>query len=282
MKKKIVIIVILLAIALVLLFIPKSTYQKLFNKGDVDENNELSYSLLVYLEDDLNRVVGVNVKVNELEEDEVRQKWNLLTVNSNMLPANFQSSIPSNCELVDYKEEDNKLVLYTNAAIKDANGRKALESIAWTFINDDIKEVCIFVNDEQINCFKDYSFKKINKNQGINLEYETMYLYESTATTLIYQQDEYILPVTYFHLESDICDYIVMKTLDNLDFNTEVYDYQIEDSVLTLDFVDASMLSLNQITTLVESIGFNLNVDCLNINNNENIFYQRVFNEVEE
>ena len=69
-----------------------------------------------------------------------------------------------------------------------------------------------------------------------------------------------------------------MKTLENVDVNNEMYDYTIEDSVLTLDFVDASVLTLNQITTLVESIGFNLNVNSLNINNNESVFYQSIFN----
>lgn len=282
MKKKIVIVVILLVIALALLLIPKSAYQKIFNKNPNSTDDTMSYSLLVYLEDNKNRVVGVNVKVPALEEDEIQQKWNLLTVNQGNLPESFKSSIPSDCELESYEIKESTLVLYTNEEIYNANGRRALETIAWTFIDDDIEEVCIYSKDTLVSNFQEFNFKKINKKVGINLSYETLYLYESNATTMIYQEDDLIVPVTYFHSQEDICDYIVMKTLENVDVNNEMYDYTIEDSVLTLDFVDASVLTLNQITTLVESIGFNLNVNSLNINNNESVFYQRVFNELEE
>ena len=282
MKKKIIIIVVLLAIALTLLLIPKSTYQKIFKSGQNTDENSMSYSLLVYLEDSKNRVVGVNVKVPSLEDDEILQKWNLLTVNQSSLPESFKSSIPSDCELESYEVKENTLILNTSEEIYEANGRRALESIAWTFINDEIEDVCIYSDDRLVSNFQDYSFKKINKRIGINLSYETMYLYESNATTIIYQEDNMIVPVTYFHLEEDICDYIVMKTLEGVNVETDIYDYKIEDSVLTLDFVDASVLSLNQLTTLVESIGFNLSVNSLNINNNESVFYQRVFNEIEE
>ena len=282
MKKKIVIVVILLVIALALLLIPKSAYQKIFNKNKDSMDDAMSYSLLVYLEDGKNRVVGVNVKVPVLEEDEIQQKWDLLTVNQSNLPESFKSSIPSDCELESYEIKENTLVLYTNEEIYNANGRRALETIAWTFIDDDIEEVCIYTKDTQVSNFQEFNFKKINKKVGINLSYETLYLYESNATTMIYQEDDLIIPVTYFHLQDDICDYIVMKTLENVNVNKDMYDYTIEDSVLTLDFVDASILTLNQITTIVESIGFNLNVNSLNINNNESVFYQRVFNEIEE
>ena len=54
MKKKIIIVIVLLVIALIAIIIPKSTYQKWFgNKGN-DENN-LTYNLLVYLEDNKNK-----------------------------------------------------------------------------------------------------------------------------------------------------------------------------------------------------------------------------------
>ena len=49
MKKKIVIVVILLVIALALLLIPKSAYQKIFNKNPNSTDDTMSYSLLVYL-----------------------------------------------------------------------------------------------------------------------------------------------------------------------------------------------------------------------------------------
>lgn len=280
MKKKIIIVIVLLLIALIAIIIPKSTYQKWFgNKGN-DENN-LTYNLLVYLEDNKNRVVGVSVPVDKIEEDQIRQKWELLTINSANLPENYKSSLPNDAILESYELVENELKIYTTEAIKNANGRKAMESIAWTFIDENIEYVSIYVDEEIIDTFGEYQFKQINKRNGINLNYETLYLYESNATTMIYYEEEMIVPVTYFHLEEDVCSYIIMKALEE---NTDVENcnYTFEESVLTLDFVDASLLTTNQITTIVESVEFNLDVDSLNINNNENIFYQVVFNEIKE
>lgn len=280
MKKKIIIVIVLLVIALIAIIIPKSTYQKWFgNKGN-DENN-LTYNLLVYLEDNKNRVVGVSVPVDKIEEDQIRQKWELLTINSANLPENYKSSLPNDAILESYELVENELKIYTTEAIKNANGRKAMESIAWTFIDENIEYVSIYVDEEIIDTFGEYQFKQINKRNGINLNYETLYLYESNATTMIYYEEEMIVPVTYFHLEEDVCSYIIMKALEE---NTDVENcnYTFEESVLTLDFVDASLLTTNQITTIVESVEFNLDVDSLNINNNENIFYQVVFNEIKE
>ena len=280
MKKKIIIVIVLLVIALIAIIIPKSTYQKWFgNKGN-DENN-LTYNLLVYLEDNKNRVVGVSVPVEEIKEDQIRQKWELLTINNDNLPENYKSSLPSDAILESYELVENELKIYTTEAIKNANGRKAMESIAWTFIDENIEYVSIYVEEEIVDTFGEYQFKQINKQNGINLNYETLYLYESNATTIIYYDEEMVVPVTYFHLEDDVCNYIIMKALEE---NTDIENcnYTFEESVLTLDFVDASLLTTNQITTIVESVEFNLDVDSLNINNNENIFYQVVFNEIKE
>lgn len=279
MKKKIIIVIVLLLMALIALIIPKSTYQKWFGKKQNEDN--LTYNLLVYVEDSNNRVVGVSVPVKELEEDQIRQKWELLTINNSSLPENYKSSLPSDATLESYELIENELKIYTTESIKNANGRKAMESIAWTFIDDDIEYVSIYVEEQLIDTFGEYRFKQINKQNGINFNYETLYLYESNATTMIYYEDELIVPVTYFHLEDDVCNYIVKKALEENEVS-EQYNYTYEDSILTLDFVDASLLTANQITTIVESVEFNLKVDSLNINNNENIFYQVVFNEIEE
>ena len=199
MKKKIIIVIVLLVIALIAIIIPKSTYQKWFgNKGN-DENN-LTYNLLVYLEDNKNRVVGVSVPVDKIEEDQIRQKWELLTINSANLPENYKSSLPNDAILESYELVENELKIYTTEAIKNANGRKAMESIAWTFIDENIEYVSIYVDEEIIDTFGEYQFKQINKRNGINLNYETLYLYESNATTMIYYEEEMIVPVTYFLL----------------------------------------------------------------------------------
>lgn len=280
MKKKIIIIVacILGVIAITALIIPKDVYAKWFGNKVVDENQS-AYNLLVYTKNDKNQVVGVSVGVDVLEEDQIRQKWNVLTTNSDLIPDGFTSLLTKDIVLNDYVVEDRTLKLDVSENISEIN-RQALEALVWTYINDEIDNLEIYVNGEKINEVTDYTFYELNKSMGINYTYETLYLYESTATTIVFQEDNYVLPVTYFHLNEDLCDYIVMKILDNIDANS--YDYTLEDSVLTIDFVDASILTTNHIASISETVALNFDLNSLNINNNENVFYQRVFNEITE
>ena len=278
MKKKIIIIVACLLgiLAITAMLIPKKVYQKWFNK---EEPTQSEYNILVYVKNSKNQIVGINVPVSNLEEDQIRQKWNIMTTNNNLIPSGYESVVSSDIELTDYLIEDNILKLQVSNNIVDEN-RQSLEALVWTFVDNNIEELEIYTDEQLVTEVSDYKISKLNKEMGINYTYETLYLYESTATTIVFQEDDYILPVTYFHLNDDVCDYIVMKILDNVDGNE--YDYTLTDSVLTIDFVDASILTTNQIASISESVALNFELSSLNINNNENVFYQRVFEELNE
>ena len=278
MKKKIIIIVACLLgiLAITAMLIPKKVYQKWFNK---EEPTQSEYNILVYVKNNKNQIVGINVPVSNLEEDQIRQKWNIMTTNNNLIPSGYESVVSSEVELTDYLIEDNILKLQVSNNIVEEN-RQSLEALVWTFVDNNIEELEIYTDEQLVTEVSDYKISKLNKEMGINYTYETLYLYESTATTIVFQEDDYILPVTYFHLNDDVCDYIVMKILDNVDGNE--YDYTLTDSVLTIDFVDASILTTNQIASISESVALNFELSSLNINNNENVFYQRVFEELNE
>lgn len=278
MKKKIIIIVacVLGILAITAMLIPKKVYQKWFNK---EEPTQSEYNILVYVKNNKNQIVGINVPVSNLEEDQIRQKWNIMTTNNNLIPSGYESVVSSDIELTDYLIEDNILKLQVSNNIVEEN-RQSLEALVWTFVDNNIEELEIYTDEQLVTEVSDYKISKLNKEMGINYTYETLYLYESTATTIVFQEDDYILPVTYFHLNDDVCDYIVMKILDNVDGNE--YDYTLTDSVLTIDFVDASILTTNQIASISESVALNFELSSLNINNNENVFYQRVFEELND
>lgn len=280
MKKKIIIIVVslMLVIAVCALIIPKNVYSKWFGKDKNIEEVE-KYNCLVYVQNEKNQIVGVNVEVDHLEDDEIKQKWDILTSQSNLIPTGYTSLVSSDVVLNDYIVEENVLKLNVSKEIENAN-KLTLTTLVWTFVNDDIEELELYVDNNKVSEVSDYKISKLNKQMGINYTFETSYLFESNATTIVYQEDDYILPVTYFHLNSDICDYIVMKVLD--ESTKDFYDYTLEDSILTIDFVDASILTANQIASISESVALNFEVSGLNINNNENIFYQRVFDEIIE
>jgi hypothetical protein len=79
--------------------------------------------------------------IRNLEEDEIFQKWNLLTANSDKLPEGYTSVINKDAVLNSYEIKEQVLVMDVSPEIKLSNGRSAIETIAWTFLNDGIEEV---------------------------------------------------------------------------------------------------------------------------------------------
>ena len=163
MKKKIILVVAVLAILITLICIPKTTYQKWFGKtpndNPVDTNKEYQ---TIFVVDEKNKLVGLKVPVEEIEEDQIAQKWNLLTSQMNKIPQGYSSPITPSTVLNDYKIEDNKLILNVSEDILRSSGRLAIESLAWTFCNDEIKEVVLRVDENVVNLISDYQFNKIS------------------------------------------------------------------------------------------------------------------------
>ncbi len=282
MKKKIIIGAILLAVVIVALVIPKATYQKWFSPKDnlVNPPASESYSQVVYLKNKDGLLVGLKVPVQAIAEDQIAQKWALLTSDSNMIPTGYQSVIAKETELIDYSIDGNVLTLNVSNHITDSEGRLAVEALAWTFTDSTITDVVLKVDGQPIAKLGDYEFTKINRRLGINLNYETFFLYESTATTIIYEETNYTLPVTYFHLDEDICDYIITKIID--ESILAVYDYQLSEEALVLNFVDKTILTVDCLQEITETVKNNMNVAKLVINDQETVVYEAVFYEISE
>ena len=172
MKKKIILVVAVLAILITLICIPKTTYQKWFGKtpndNPVDTNKEYQ---TIFVVDEKNKLVGLKVPVEEIEEDQIAQKWNLLTSQMNKIPQGYSSPITPSTVLNDYKIEDNKLILNVSEDILRSSGRLAIESLAWTFCNDEIKEVVLKVeNDlkEELKESDEHVFVRLEKVDSLN------------------------------------------------------------------------------------------------------------------
>ena len=287
MKSKIKIIFALVVLLLVgvLLAIPKTTYEKWFSNESVIDNvvnEEDTDSLLVYLQNTDGKLVGVNVKVDSLEDDLILQKWNLLTSSSNELPNGYTSVINKDAVLNSYEIKEHVLVLDVSPEIKMSSGRSAVEALAWTFEEGEIEEIKLVVNNEPLTEINGYRINKINKKIGINLEYETGYLLESTATTVVYSMDNYLLPVTYFHLEEDICTYIVEKTFAMFDEDSSEYEYELNEEALVINFSNDITLSENALETLTKSVEVNFELIKFTINNSSENLYEAVFGEITE
>ena len=218
-KIKIIILAFVLLLVGVACAIPKTTYEKWFNKDQQDESNVNVETKLVYVKNASGKLVGLEVPIKEENEDEIIQKWNLLTIHSDNIPNGYTTPLNAKTSLESYQINDSVLELNVSSDIASSEGRTAVESLAWTFINDEIKEVKLFVNGVEVKEINTYLIRKIDKSMGINLEYETNYLYEANATTLVYYEQEYILPVTYLHLEEDAASSDHYASYSAIDYN---------------------------------------------------------------
>ena len=283
-KIKIIILAFVLLLVGVACAIPKTTYEKWFNNDKQEELNSNIETKLVYVKNKNGLLVGLEVPVKEENEDEILQKWNLLTVHSDNIPSGYSTTLNKNTSLDSYKINDSILELNVSSDITSSEGRITVESLAWTFINDEIKEVKLFVDGLEVKEINNYLIRKIDKNIGVNLEYETNYLYEANATTLVYYEQDYILPVTYLHLEEDVCSYIDEKTYNMYQKDEEEwkYEYTLTEESLEVNFTEELEVEQRVLLTLSHSFDLNLDIVNLSINNSNSNLYQTVFGEIVE
>lgn len=75
MKKKIIILAAIILLVATALLIPSSVYQKWFGKVPTDDKNkDLPYRQVVYVENEKGKLVGLQVPVESIAEDEIHQK----------------------------------------------------------------------------------------------------------------------------------------------------------------------------------------------------------------
>ncbi|MBQ8293279.1 MAG: GerMN domain-containing protein [Bacilli bacterium] len=284
-KLKVLIVVGIIILVGIVVAIPKSTYEKWFGNNPQEDSPivENRKTALVYVKNSAGLLVGLEAPITEEVNDDIREKWDIMTKHASSLPNGYTTTINVNTILNEYVINEGILELYVTSDITSSDGRKTAEAIAWTYINDEISEVKLFVDDIEVKKINDYTITKITKKMGINLEYETSYLFESTSTTVVYYETEYMLPVTYFHTETDVCSYILEKTLvqANITENSS-FEYDLQEDVMVINFVDNIELNENVLMSLTESFDLNFNLSKLSINNVEKTLYEAVFNEIEE
>ena len=282
-KKKILIGIGVFAILVVaVLSVPKDVYSKIFNIKEsnltLENEQENKLTQLVYVMNSKNELVGVNVPVESNNEDNVIQKWELLTSKMATLPKGYFSPIDSATSLENYEVKDNILVLSLSNDFLNSDGKNALASIAWTYCLGDITEVVVKVEDEILTKLKDYQFFKIDKTLNVNYMFETSYLFEASCVTVLYKDSDTIKPVTYFFQDEEEIDYIVSKLLDDEIINNNAYTYTFENNNFSLNLAVDTVLTKNEIDEFKETMMLNFDLDSLVITNNVMTIYEEVFN----
>lgn len=281
MKKKIILVITILVVLVTLICIPKSTYQKWFgNDQIIEEQPSFNDFLTVYVVNEQNKLVGVKVFLEEVEEDTISQKWNILTSNINLIPNGYSSSICPTTTLNSYEIIDNKLVMNVSEEIFKSSGRLTIESLAWTFCDKEINEIILKVDGQVINTINDCNFKKISKDLGTNFVYETAYLFESNYTTIVFYQDDFILPVTYFYKDINESDFMVNKIFKNYDLEVGNFNYEISNECFSLILEDNLTINENLKNTLLETVDLNLDVESIIVSNKDNTLLEETFAKV--
>lgn len=267
MKKKLIFIILLGLLIAVLFLIPKDTYAKIFGKGNSqDDNINVSGEpILVYMCNDKNQIVGVNAYVASVEEDAISQKFDILTKKTGTFNDTYTTTINTNTSLVSYETENNILTLNLTEDFLNSEGRKTIEQMVWTFCDDEINELVINVNDQKINSLNGFNFDNITKDLGINITCETSYLFEANHTTIIEYLNECILPVTYFYLDMEACDFIVSKLFDSEIVVENGYDYVLSENSVIIDVSSNNLLSENLKKSLEATFNYNLNISNITV-----------------
>ena len=180
----------------------------------------------------------------------------------------------------DYKIEDNKLILNVSEDILRSSGRLAIESLAWTFCNDEIKEVVLRVDENVVNLISDYQFNKISKEIGTNFTYETSYLFEADYTTVFFYENDLILPVTYFYKDINEYDFMISKIFSENNIELTDYTYTVDNENLVIQINDNITMSDSLKQTLEETVKLNFSVDAMTVNGIDTVLYEKTFVEV--
>lgn len=285
MKKKIIIISILVVVVVVLLLIPKDVYKKIFKKDNSIKNNvteELVYETL-FVKNDKDCLVGIKVGVKKLEEDEITQKWDLLTKNVSSLPSGYTSPINVSAVLYSHVVENNSLVLNVSEDFIKSDGRRAIECLAWNYCNEQIKEVVVKIDDKIIDEVGDFYFSRITKEMGTNFTYEAKDLFESSYLTVVYYENGTIKPVTYFFDDTkNIYDYAIAKMLKNEQelvelVNAKGYTYEVNDTELVINLSYGGSFSDEMKQTILETVKLNFKLSGLSVNGSDAVMLKESF-----
>jgi len=285
MKKKIIIISILIILVVILLLIPKDVYQKIFKKNQ--SKGSLPTDTLVYqtmyVKNSDQYLVGIKVGLKSFEEDEIGQKWDILTKDVALIPSGYSSPIASSTSLIDHSSEDGILTLSVTSDFLNSDGRLTIECLAWNFCNDEIKEVVVKIDDVVVNEINNYSFNKISKAMGVNITYDTLNLFTSNFTTIIFHQDDIIKPVTFFFKDSaDEYEYVINKILSTDDnfkelLNTEGINYELVGNELNISVAIDKELNKNVISTLTDTFKENTKITSVIVSGTNNVLLKLDF-----
>ena len=260
--KKIMVATSAILILVIMYLLPDSSIKEIdLDKSSIEYtyDNIVSTIYLVDSEDYVARTTVSSCNCNTI--DKAKDLVDGLIVDgkkSNIIPNGFRSIIPPGTSILDVNLEDKTLTINFSKELLDINEKdenKMIESIIYTLTSiDGIDNVIIKVEGEELTKLPSGTKlpSLLNKDYGINKDYDLVTTRDIDYYTLYYVNKynnyEYYVPVTkYVNNSSDDKIKVIIKELSSspiyetnlmsyLNANTEIYDYELSDKNLKLNF----------------------------------------------
>ncbi len=208
---------------------------------------------------------------------------------SNIIPNGFRSVIPPGTSVLDLNLEDKTLTINFSKELLEVNKKeenKMIEALIYTLTSiDGIDNVIIKVEGEALNTLPSGTKLPtlLNKDYGINKSYDLVTTKDIDYYTIYYVNKyndyEYYVPVTkYINKTNDDKIKVIIKELSSspiyetnlmsyLNANTEIYDYELLDNNLKLNFNNMVLSDVDS-NKILEEVIYTIGLSMDNMYNN--------------
>lgn len=263
MKNRIIILVIIGIMISMLFMIPKSTYASLFKKEEPSIGQISKASIDVYMKGENDQLVMVKAYVDTVLEDSILQKFNVLTKKCGTFDKPYDTYLCSSSQLISYTLSNNVLSLNVSEEFKDSFGRKALEQLVWTYCNDEITNIELYIDDQKLTSLNNYQFDYLSKDMGVNLTFESAFFLPGKDTTIITHHENEVIPVTYLYSNGNVYDFIIGKLFsDQLEID---YEYEVKDNELVVSLLTPITISTDLRASIQDTLAYNINLGKITI-----------------
>ncbi len=291
--KKIMVATSAILILVIMYLLPDSSIKEI----DLDKSSiEYTYDNIVstiYLVDSEDYVARTSISSCNCEVvDKAKDLVEGLIIDgkkSNIIPNGFRSIIPPGTSVLDLNLEDRTLTINFSKELLDINDKdenKMIESIIYTLTSiDGIDNVIIKVEGEVLNSLPSGTKLPtlLNRDFGINKSYDLVSTKDIDYYTMYYVNKyndyEYYVPVTkYVNNNTDDKIKVIIKELSSspiyetnlmsyLNANTEIYNYELLDNNLKLNFNNLVLSDVDS-NKILEEVIYTIGLSMDNIYNN--------------
>lgn len=246
----------------------------IFPKNDQSFPEEVIYieepTLPIYAIDKYGYVART-MTTHQSKQNDIEYVVSLLTINSINsvnLPLEFLAIIPENTELLSYDLKDGLLKLNFSKEllnIDSKNVERMLESLIFSLCEfNEIDKIMLFVENELLTNIPGTNIvipSTLDKNYGINKEYQINDIKKTTKVTIYYlgktNNNVYYIPITKITNTSQEAVEVIVNELKStpiyetnlisyLNASYELQDYQILENAIHLSFNNALIANLEE------------------------------------